>query len=69
MRCVLRRTLLAVLARTPHALLQQVLVLDDASEPPAQVAVEAAGGLEAAAGLTTSTAARLVQWQRGAAQA
>ena len=42
--CVLRRTLLAVLARTPHALLQQVLVLDDASDPPAQAAVVAAGG-------------------------
>ena len=56
--CVLRRTLLAVLARTPHALLQEILVLDDASEPPAQVAVEAAGGLKAAAGLSSSTGRR-----------
>jgi hypothetical protein len=64
--CVLRRTLLAVLARTPHALLQQIFVLDDASDPPAQVAVEAAGGLKAAGGLASSAAARLVQWQRGA---
>ena len=60
--CVLRRTLMAVLARTPPALLQQLLVLDDAGSPPAQVTVEAAGGLS----LVGSTAARLVQWQRGA---
>ena len=72
--CVLRRTLLAVLARTPHALLQQVLVLDDASDPPAQAAVVAAGGLEPAGGpmdtsggpMGISTAARLVHWRRSA---
>lgn len=54
--CVLRRTLLAALERTPPPLLHELLVLDDASEPAAQVAVDAAGGLGADA------AARVVRW-------
>lgn len=54
--CVLRRTLLAALARTPAPLLHELFVLDDASEPAAQGAVEAAGGLGADA------AARVVRW-------
>ena len=70
--CVLRRTLLAVLGRTPSALLHEVLVLDDASEPPAERTVAAAGGLAAAsradAAGSLADAARLVRWQRGEAR-
>lgn len=55
--CVLRRTLLAVLARTPLPLLYELLVLDDVSAPSAQSAVAAAGGLGA-----DNAAARVVRW-------
>jgi polypeptide N-acetylgalactosaminyltransferase len=45
--CALRRTLLAVGARTPARLLEEAIVVDDASSIPAQQTVAAAGGLGA----------------------
>jgi polypeptide N-acetylgalactosaminyltransferase len=44
--CALRRTLLAVGHRTERELLHELIVVDDASYPPAEVAVTHAGGVD-----------------------